>query len=122
MVLGFGGKTRWGSGILLLLISWGLLTTEIHGILGHTHDEQAGPGPYRIANTTPGPHLTRLEVVQDDPFCGICLSFRLLRHSLIPTTHCIVASLYVILPINIQPITLIQTESPRDENRGPPSA
>jgi hypothetical protein len=123
MVLGFGGKTRWGSAVLLLLISWGLLATEVHGILGHAHNEQTCPDQYNtIGDTTPGLHLDRLEGVQDDPLCSICLSFRLLRHSLIPATHCIIVSLYFVQPVSIQSICLVEVETPHKENRSPPIA
>ena len=122
-MLGSCSRTRWISFILLLLVSWGLLATETHAILGHPHEDQACPGQQiGIVNTSSGPELTRLKAEREDPFCGICLSYRLLRHSLIPAMHCIVASMYVIQPISVHPVSLIQTESPQEENRGPPIA
>ena len=122
-MLGSCGKSRLGFCILLLLVSWGLLATETHGILGHPHEDQTClDQQIGIGNTSSGPQLARLTGEREDPFCSICLSYRLLRHSLIPATHCIVASLYVIQPISVQPVSLIQTETPREEDRGPPIA
>jgi hypothetical protein len=120
MVLGFG-KSRWGSGIFLLLISWGILTAEIHGMLGHTLSVSADSAQFS-GNSTPDPHHARPQALHNYPLCSICLTFRLLRHSLVPSIQCIVASLYYYEPISIQQICLIEADAPREENRSPPVA
>jgi hypothetical protein len=123
MAHGYHARTKWGRSIFLVLIPLALLTTEIHGILGHHHGERAyldrhieqrsAQSGFRFAG--PGDD-------QDDPFCSICLSYKLLRHSEIPETPLIAESPCVTLAIAIQRTSLVQIEPPRTENRSPPLA
>ncbi len=123
MAHGYHARAKWGRSIFLVLIPWGLLTTEIHGILGHHHGEPACQDRHTEHRSTQfGPQLARPENGQEDPFCSICLSYKLLRHSEIPEAPLIVESPCVTLAIAIQRTSLIQIEPPRTENRSPPLA
>lgn len=123
MALGFRFKTNWGSGVLLCLLSWGLLTTEVHGILGHTHGEQTGANGYLENRGAPsGSRLVSLKGDVEDPLCSLCFCYRLLHHTLIPETAHPINSFFVVQAIIIQRICLVQTDTPQEENRGPPIA
>ena len=123
MLLGFCLKIRWGSGVLLCLISLGFLVTEIHGILGHKHGERTRASNYiKYSRAPSGFQLVSLKGDNEDPFCNICFYRRLLRHTLIPATACPVDSFSVVQAISIQRICLPQSDTPQEENRGPPLA
>ena len=123
MLIGLRLKTRWGSSVLLALVSWGLLATEIHGILGHTHGEPSSPRSAIENRVTPSDfQLVSLKSDDDDPFCSICFYSQILRHTLIPVTACLVDSCFVTREVTVHRICLVQSEEHQAENRGPPSA
>lgn len=122
MVGGFRLKTRLGSGILLCLVSWGLLATETHAILGHTHGELKGANWFLENGAGPrGSQLASLKGDDQDPNCNLCIYYRLLRYSLIPAIACPVDSFFVVQAITVRRICLVQACTPHEENRGPPT-
>jgi len=123
MVLGFRFKTNWGSGMLLCLLSWGLLAAEIHGILGHTHSEQSGASRHVEKRGSPADfQLASFNGDVEDPPCSLCYCFRLLHQTLIPEPACLVDSFFVAQAITVQRTCLVQSDTPQEGNRGPPVA
>ena len=121
MVLGFTARKSRGVGLLLLILAWGLLTIEIHGILGHPDKEPAtADRQFGSPNIPPGPVSVRHAAGPEVPLCSTCLNYSLLRHSLIPKSVCTIDISLSVEAISIQPVYPAQSDTPRREDRGPP--
>jgi hypothetical protein len=122
-MLGFCVRTRWARCVLLLLVCWGLFATEAHGILGHARGKQPRPTRRTESNYDPSGILAGcLTSDHEDPFCSICLNYRLVHHGLIPQAHCIADLIFVVQPISLHRTSLVQAHTPSEEIRGPPLA
>jgi hypothetical protein len=109
---------------LLIVLSWGMLFAEAHGILGHAHYTPAGASESEYSTSSAQHSMEFLASGRnsDDHPCGICYCYRLLGQSLVPHAYNIFDSSFDIQPILVHCIRLIHTSAIKTGNRSPPQA
>jgi hypothetical protein len=109
---------------ILIVLSYGMLFAEAHGILGHTPSipADAGASEYSTSSARHPMEFMASEQDSDDHPCGLCYCYRLLGQSLVPHTLHVIASSFDIQPILAPRICCIHTGALKTENRSPPQA
>ena len=114
-------KKRWALGIVQSFLICGLLSAEIHGLLGHTHVSLPGPDR-QVENTGASFKLDALrsDCSCDESTCNLCICYRLLGHLLFPKKVKLDDSQLVARVTFNQHSRLPQIPAPEGLNRAPP--
>ena len=109
---------------ILIVLSWGMLFAEAHGILGHTLSipADASKSEYSTPSDRHSIEFTASGRDSDDDPCGLCYCYRLLGQSLVPHTCHSIDSSFDIQPILAHRICLVHTSALKTEIRSPPPA
>jgi hypothetical protein len=115
-------KSKRTFAFILVLLSWGILFAEGHGILGHAHSIPADAG-------TPACHppsarysmeLTASAHDEDGHSCGLCYCFRLLGQSLVSQVSPVIDTSFDIRPIIVHRFCFVNPQTLKTESRSPP--
>ena len=84
-------KNRALVGFILVLLCTGMLSTEIHGILGHQHSVSLSACNSSSAQRTiSARQVNSADIDSNDASCSLCYFYRLLGQSLIPHPDCLI--------------------------------
>ena len=124
MIIGRFQNSKRVFAFILVVLSYGILFVETHGILGHA-DSISVDANKSECSTPSARHLTELLASgrdSGDHSCGLCYCYRLLGQSLVPQACPIIDSSFDIQPILLRRICLVHTSDLKTESRSPPQA